>query len=130
MNQPSITVVIDGNTYTLQVSDLQGIRDMPADDRSQLIRLLEVVKAQHEKSQRLVQEALLKTASAATAGDTAVAAEQAAPAKERMGKGDIDQLMARLIAEERQQQKPAIQKSTIYKIVAVLVGIIVVLSMI
>ena len=127
MARSGITVVIDGNTYTLQSSDLQSIRDMPADERSRLIQLLEVVKAQHEKSQRTVQEALLKNSGNAV--QDATRGVQLARSKERLGKGDIDEIMARLIMEEKQQQKPGLQASTIYKFVAVILAIIVVLSL-
>lgn len=133
MNHPSITVVIDGNTYTLQADDLQGMRDMPGSDRSQLIKLLEVLKAQHEKSQRLVQDALNKQTleSAAPAmGNPSATSSGPAPARERMSKGDIDELMTRLIMEERQQQKQGLQSGTIYKFIAVVVGVIIVLSLI
>ncbi len=53
MSKSSVTVVIEGNTYTLRTDDFRGMRDMPAKDRDHLIGLLEVLKAQRDKSQRM-----------------------------------------------------------------------------
>lgn len=127
MKQPSITVVIGSNTYTLRTDDLQGMRDMPVDDRDHLIRLLEALKAQREKSARLVQDTLAKPVGTAaqSRGD---GTEGTAP-KERLGKGDVDAIMARLIMEERQQQKPGIKPATIYMFAAAIIVIIALLSL-
>lgn len=140
MNHPSITVVIEGNTYTLKSDELQSMRDMPKGDRVQLIKLLEVLKAQHEKSQRMVQAALVKTAAAGATSVTAGSSENSessegggkiAQPAQRLGKGDVDELMARLIMEERQEkERSRLKPATIYKFMAVVVGIIVVLSLV
>ena len=127
MNDFSITVVIAGNTYTLRSGDLKSLRDIPAQDRDQLIDLLEALKAQREKSERVVQNTLAKNTVNRAAARSAISANQTAPA-ERLGKGDVDAIMARLIVEEKQRQKPGLQRATIYKFAAAIVVIIVLLS--
>lgn len=127
MNDTNITIVIAGNTYTLRSGDLKSLRNMPAQDRDQLIDLLEALKAQREKTERLVQNALAKNTVNRASARGASNANQTAPA-ERLGKGDVDAIMARLIAEEKQRQKPGLKRATIYKFAAAIIVIIVLLS--
>ncbi len=119
----SITVVIAGSTYALRADDLRGMRDMPAGDRDQLIALLELLKAQREQSQRTAQVALAKSVGGGAVGERAAMARG-----ERLGKGDVDAIMARLAAEERQQRKPGLRRATIYKVAAGSFVIILLLS--
>ena len=125
----SITVVIGGNTYNLKANDPQSVSTMPAEDRSQLLAILELVKSQQERSSQLAQQALAKRAVAAGGAPPrgATTASRAATT-ERMGEGDVDALMARLVMEERQQKKSGIKPATIYKIAGVIMAIIVALS--
>src|SRR4051794_2183047 len=109
MNDFSITVVIAGNTYRLRSDDLKSLRDMPAKDSDQLIDLLEALKAQREKSARLVQNTLAKNTVNRATARSASNANQNVP-MERLGKGDVDAIMSRLIIEERQQRKPGLQR--------------------
>ncbi len=127
MNDFSVTVVIAGNTYTLRSGDLKSLREMPAKDRDQLIDLLEALKAQREKSERLVQNTLAKNTVNRAAVRSAINANQSAPV-ERLGKGDVDAIMSRLIMEEQQRQKPGLKRATIYKFAAAIIVIIVLLS--
>ena len=127
MNDFSVTVVIAGNTYMLRSGDLKSLCDIPAKDRDQLIDLLEALRTQREKSERWVQNTLAKNTVNHAAARNAVNANQSAPT-ERLGKGDVDAIMSRLIMEERQQRKPGLQRATIYKIAAAIIVIIVLLS--
>jgi hypothetical protein len=124
----SITVVIAGNTYSLRVDDPKSLRDMPADDRDQLIAVLDALKVQRDKSLRVAQAAVARSSGIGTVAQSAVAEAQGAQPGERLGKGDVDAIMARLIMEERQKQKPGLQRSTIYKIAAAIVVLIILLS--
>ena len=143
LNKSGITVVVAGNTYTLRSDDPQGMRDMPAGDRDQLIALLEALKAQRDRTQRVAQAAVARVV-AGNATPGAIGAGTGAPVQsrqqmqsqpqtqpgERLGKGDVDAIMARLIMEERQQRKPGLKPSTIYKIAAGVIVVIAVLSII
>lgn len=128
MNRPNVTVVIAGNTYTLRADDPQGLRNMPADDRDQLIRLLEALKAQRDNSQRLAQAALARSVDNTVADQPAANTDLGTRPGERLGEGDIDTIMARLIMEERQQRKPGLTPATIYKFAAAIIVVIALLS--
>ena len=123
MKSSPVTVVIAGNTYTLRADDLRGMRDMPATDRNQLIELLELLKAQRDKVQHTAQVALAKSV-----GGGVTSERPTIQPGERLGKGDVDAIMARLAAEERQQRKPGLQRATIYKVAAGVMAVIVLLS--
>lgn len=125
VNNSSIAVVIAGNTYVLRPDDPQGLRDMPANDRDQLIGLLEALKAQRNNSQRAAQAALAGSADNTKAAQSAADATQGIQPGERLGEGDIDTIMARLIMEERQQRKQALTPATIYKFAAAIIVAIV-----
>lgn len=122
MKQPSITVVIQASTYTLRSDDPAGMRDMPSEHREHLIRLLDVLRVQHEASRRRVQAAMTGAVSPAARSDSGAD-------REPLGKGDVDELMARLVLEERSRKKPGIKPATIYKFAAVIIAIIVLLSL-
>lgn len=128
MKTSSITVVIAGNTYTLRVDDPKSLRDIPANDRDQLILVLEALKAQREKSERLAQDALTRNIGKRTAVSTAIDANQSTQPTGRLGKGDVDAIITRLIAEEKQQRKPGLKPATIYKLAAAIIVVIVLLS--
>lgn len=122
MSEPTITIVLQGNTYTLRCDDPEGLREVTEQDRDHLIRLLQALKLQQQQSQQRVARAL------STGGAASSTAPVAAPA-ERMGAGDIDTLMARLAMEEQQQKKSrGIKPSTIYKVAAALIAVIILLS--
>lgn len=128
MKNPSVTVVLAGNTYTLRSDDPNSLRNIPTSDRDQLIALLEALKEQRGKSDRLVQDALAKRiVDRSTIQNGGGALQNEAP-KERLGKGDVDAIMARLIMEEKQQRKPGMKPATIYKIAAAIVVVIFLMS--
>tara|TARA_R110000823_G_scaffold171736_6_gene304125 strand:- start:15652 stop:16059 length:408 start_codon:yes stop_codon:yes gene_type:complete len=122
MHYPKVTFVIDGKTYSVDAGDPVTIRNIPLEDRRHLINLLEAVKRQHSLSLKTVSAALDKSgvSTAARSDANATAANNSATGGEptRLGSGDIDALMARLVVEEKQNRKPAITRSGIYKITA------------
>lgn len=128
MQNSSITVVIAGNTYILRIDDPKSLRDIPANDSDQLITVLEALKSQREKTERLAQEVLAKNTGNHVTVRGAINKNQSAQPAERLGKGDIDAVMARLIAEEKQQRKPGLKTATIYKFAAAIVVVIILLS--
>lgn len=128
LKSAAITVVVAGNTYSLRADDPRSMRDIPANDRDQLMGVLEALKAEYDKSQRVAQAALARSSGAGAAAPRAVGGALNTQSGERLGKGDVDAIMARLIMEERQQQKPGLQRSTIYKFAAAIVVLIILLS--
>ena len=123
--QQPITFVINGRTFRLDPGMGEAIRAMPAEDRGQLLRLLEAVREQERLSRAAVDAA---AASVLVAGGAAGVG--ASPKPERLGSGDVDALMARLVMEEQRHRKPAISRASLYKWSAVCVGSLLVLMFI
>jgi len=122
MDQTIITVVIAGEAYKLDAGDSHTLAAIPAPRRQQLISLLEALRQEDASSRERV--ARLAAATAPRAGSaaqqkTAIGAvnSQATPV-ERMGSGDVDALMARLVMEDNNARKPAPDKSLVYKVLA------------
>ncbi len=134
MSYPRITFIINGTTYSLCASEPEAMRNIPDADRGQLITLLEALKIQDVSSNEAVDRAVTyatrsvpsvaATAAAATAAAATAAAATAAsadkrptmpqPKPERLGTGDVDALMARLVMEENQSKKQGPTKQSIY----------------
>ena len=119
MEQPTITFILNGNAYSLCSGDTETIRKMPSAVRQQLITLLEAVKREDQLAKAAVQQAVNKAKLSSPATTKSLSAGDppgfAAVKPERLGAGDVDALMARLIMEEKQNQKPSLTKKTLYK---------------
>lgn len=117
MNQRAITFIINGTTYRLSAGDSSAIRSMLESDRAELVALLEAVRVQDAVSKNAIDAA---TARMAAPMDRA----QHIPKAERLGNGDVDALMARLVLEEKGSQKPGLTKRGVYKGVAIFAAIV------
>ena len=120
MNYPRITFIINGTTYSLCASETEAMKNIPDADRGQLITLLEALKRQDASSKESVDRAVsyaTRSVPAAAATFTALEERPAMPqAKpERLGTGDVDALMARLVMEEKQGKKQGLTKQGVYK---------------
>ena len=134
MEQPKITFIINDKTYSLTANDVRAIRDIPGADRQQLILLLEAIKQQDILARAAVQNAVDRAkipselpvnrpASGDVPGHTA-------PKPERLGSGDVDALMERLIMEEKRDKKPGLTTQDLVKWVAGLTVAIILLVLI
>lgn len=110
MSKP-ITCVVNGNAYQLDISDENSLLSLSQADREQLLQLLSAINHSQTKREKRVEQVV----------DYAKAEAPHKP--ERMGEGDIDALMQRLILEEQQNKKPTSNKKYIYIAVAVVVMI-------
>jgi hypothetical protein len=122
MEQSRITFVINGNTYSLDAGDSAAIRKMSAQDRRELIKLLEAIKQQEglppvalPGAQDRAQISPMSSPASRTYTTPITAADRSSS---RMGSGDIDAMMARLIAEEKRGRKQGLTKAGIYKLMA------------
>jgi hypothetical protein len=120
MSYPRITFIIHGTTYSLCASETEAMRSIPGADRAQLITLLEALKHQDASPNEVVNSAVNCTkrsvpteAATHTALGARAAMSQAMP--ERLGAGDVDALMARLVMEESQSKKQGLTKQSVYK---------------
>lgn len=134
MEQPTITFIINGATYSLSASNAEAIRNIPKTDRQQLMTLLEAVKHQEILSlaavQKAVDSARLPSRSALKADEAGSPVNYSNTKPERLGSGDVDALMARLIQEEKRNQKPGLTQWSIYKVVAGLAAVLILIVLI
>lgn len=136
MEKPPITFTINGKTFRVRADALEALRLIPAAERQQLIELLEAIRRQEPEPGAAVARPVAGAAPAAASAPVAVAAAlpaavmkntapapatgvvlpaaTASPPVEKPGKGDVDDLMKRLIMEERSKQKPLPQAKTVY----------------
>ena len=134
MEQPKITFIIDSKTYSLRANDAKAIRDIPSADRQQLILLLDAIKRQDTLAQAAVQHAVdmaqVSTKTPLNGPENGGTLDHKAPKPERLGSGDIDALMARLIMEEKSDKKPGLTTQDLVKWVAGLTVAIILLVLI
>ena len=118
MEQTRITFVINSNTYSLSPADSKAIRAIPEDDRRELTRLLEAVRQEEETAQAKAREADARARALLNgSGQNLDGRVQHTPSPERLGAGDADALMARLVMEEQMTRKPGLTKQGLYKLV-------------
>lgn len=89
---------------------------MPNADRQQLITLLEALKHQEGATQTPARPAPAEPTHTAYNPSKPTNPQTVRP--ERLSGADVDTLMAQLIMEERSNQKPGLTKQTIYKWIA------------
>ena len=124
MQQATITVIIDGSTYSLNPTDKVSIKSLPISDRQQLITLLEAIQLYEKQRHASAREAEGKANAAAALATTKP------DGKEPLGKGDVDQLMARLVMEEKNNRKPGLTRQGLYKWMGISVVVIILLVLI
>jgi len=134
MEQPRITIAIDGRTYSLRADHTASFSHIPAEDRRHLITLLEAINSQATPLPAATPGAVADTSAIAPApASSAISQKGHASGRpttpERAGSGDIDALMARLIMEEKQNRRPGLTKAGIYKVMAGLLLLILLLVM-
>ena len=127
MEQAPVIFIVNGNTYSLSAGDTQAIRAISAEDRRQLIALLEAVKEQERLSQAAVQAVANQVG---IGPEATLTSAPASPSPERLGGGDVDALMARLIMEEKRNKKPPISSGSLYKWLGVTLALVVLLVVI
>ena len=109
MSTDKITVVVNSHSYHISASEPETLTAMVTTDRKALITLLEAIKHQQKASEQRAEQILLPTA--APTSDRLAAAIK----PERLGRGDADAMMARLILEEQSKQKKPPSQRSFYK---------------
>jgi hypothetical protein len=130
MEQPRITFVINGNTYSLCATEQQAFGEIPDIDRQHLITLLEAIKRHEVVSSAKAQQAVERAQSLLHDTSGFTSAQQHLPKPERLGSGDAEALMARLVMEEEMKRKPAMTTTSVYKFIAGLAVAVVILILI
>ena len=129
MEPSTVTIILQGKTYSLKLSDPESIRKIPGAERRQLISVLKEIEIQDKLAENAIRAATEKTSAPTHAKDVAsnVIADRQEARPERLGAGDVDELMARLIMEERKNQKPPLTPKTFYKWMVIILLVIVAL---
>jgi len=133
MENKPITFVINGNTYNLRSTDAEGIRKMPTPDRRELISLLEAIKEQDQLALAAIERRINKAKiSAQPTSPTTIPSpgQTLGEDSKRLGRGDVDNLMAKLMIEEKRNQKSLPTKNSFYKWMAIFIAVIVLLLLI
>ena len=130
MDQSKITFIINGNTYSLRAGDPEAISAIPGPERRQLIALLEAVKQQEIQAQAVAQRALDKARLDSRARSDASRPADPVAGPGRLGRGDVDALMARLVLEEKRGKKPLPTRQVLYKWIAGLTVAVIVLILV
>ena len=120
MSQSGITFVINGNAYQLRPDDRAAIGAIPAADRQQLMALLESVQEAERTAKKLAEDSRQ-----ALAGSDPYDLDRIKP--DRLGAGDADALMARLVMEENRHKKSMPTRQGFYKWIAICVVVMVLL---
>lgn len=119
MAQPRITIVINGKTYSLCADNAEAIGNVPLEDRLHLITLLDVVRSRTDTTREAPRDLRDNPSAAPTkpaVAGTASPIDARQPTPVSMGAGDVDALIARLAAEEKQSRKPGITRAGLYKV--------------
>ncbi len=131
MESPTITVTINGSIFELNVADSDAIGRVPPAERQQLLELLEAIKQQNatvandiSPGHSDLDEGLVSNI---RYDSNSVMGEQNSSTPERLGTGDADLLMARLIMEERANQKPGLTQRSMYKFIGGMAIVIILL---
>lgn len=114
MKPPTIIVIINKKPYTLNANDGESMRSIPSAVRQQLITLLEAIK----REERAV----------TTSVDASNMSAHQEMRAENQESRDADAVMAKLIMEEKLNQKPVLTKESIHKwmgIIALIVFLLV-----
>ncbi|MFT7559719.1 MAG: hypothetical protein ACI93R_001634 [Flavobacteriales bacterium] len=127
--QPTLAFMINGKTYKICASDNESIRNLPKAYRPYLLTLLEAVKQQDDASltsdtaKPLGQKPLTPKVSSEIKAAGLNPVSPSAPS-ERMSSGDIDNVMARLIMEDKENINLGITKKGMVIFVVILMLII------
>ena len=109
MSSDKITFVVNGHSYAISASEPETLTAIAATDRKALITVLEAVKQQQKASEQRADQILMQTA-VPISDNLATAIKP-----ERLGRGDAEAVMARLILEEKAKQKNPSSERIFYK---------------
>lgn len=130
MEQSVITVVINGNAYNFGAGNTGPLDAIPAAERQQLIALLEAIKEEERRSNQIARTALEHAKSSGQGLTSGGQVDNSQMKPERMGSGDVDALMARLVMEESRDKRPVLTRQGLYKWIAVFAVVIILLVLV
>ena len=146
MPNNQITITINGVTHKFQTGDVDAMRDLPWSERKQLIELLENIKqaeyVQAEKPTELSTDAGFNSNSSpipqSLTKNTATQVNQSSKPPQfdavkldpeiKASEKDVDDLMTRLILEQKKKHQPIPDKSSVIKLLLLVFAIIIVLA--
>ena len=130
MEQSRITLVINGSAYSVRPGDADGASAIPPAERQQLIRLLEALQQQDERARDIARSSGEGAASVSEGTPGAERSQYRPVGSDRLGSGDVDALMARLVAEDNRNRKSAPTREGLLKWVLGLVAAVILLVLV
>jgi len=115
MEQAAITFIVNGKTFSLRAGDAAALGAIPHAERQQLMALLEALKQQDDRAAALAQVAVERARTTSRAPQAQAPAAASTPRPDRLGSGDVDALMARLVLEENRNREPGPTRHDLYK---------------
>ena len=123
MKSDSITIKIGDRTYEVDTANPESLNNMQESDRLLLVELLETLKPDSTSPESVY-------VSHNPAPEVNRETQNQNISAKNMGKGDIDTLVATLMAEERSKRKPGIDQRSFLKIIGGVASAIVLLIII
>lgn len=153
MSDEVIQILIGGKAYALKANDPESLKKLPWSDRKQLIELLEnikqaeYVKAAMSRDKTTINQAKNPVTSVAAKSQVKTnhlpatnsndanfkQAQKSQPQLDpsiKPSDQDADDLMARLILEQQQHQKPIPDKSAVLRVMLIVFAVIIALMLI
>lgn len=123
MTESNITLIINGNTYTLRIDDTHALREIPSADRQQLMALLNAVKMAGALPPKPSQ---LSSVNMQTAPISPMLNQ---PAQNPQPKSAVnaEQLMAKLMLEDRDSRGEGLTKKGVYWFIGIFTAIVITL---
>ena len=107
-----VTFIINGESFSLAPDDVSAIQALRKEDKQVLISLLESIRQQEKRAEERINQATAQIG----LGTQDAPINQDSSKPERLGSGDVDAIMQRLILEERQQKKPGLTQASVLKV--------------
>lgn len=143
MTKNQITITINDKTHRFNVDDVEAIRALPWSERKQLIDLLENIKqAEYVKTDKTTvpthaagfdseQKVVPQSLSQSTTNNNPASAQRTASheldPEIKASDKDVDDLMTRLILEQKSSHRPVPEKAAVVKwmllVFAVIIGL-------
>ncbi len=130
MKSVKIALKINGTVYRVCATDSASLKSIPDLERQQLIELLEAIQREDRLMRVVVQPRLGRVEVVPSVDVNSSNFDYSTVNPERVGSGDVDDLVNRLIMEERSQQGSPVGKKAVWwliGIIGIILGIIILL---
>ena len=127
-----IEITINGKTHTFEAGDPNAIKDMPWQERKELIGILEQIKQVEYVDNKPALEKQGLSILTTEKQINPISSATATPAYDKAvkpGQGDVDSIMNRLIMEEKKHQSTVPDRGPVIKWMLAVIAVIMVLAL-